>query len=164
MNNSLYEISTDILEALDSLEIDEETGEIVNFDAVENLHERFDEKAENVACYIKNLTAFAGDLKAEEEALCQRRKSAERRVESLKRYLSSCMDIAGKAKLDTARARISFRKSIQVQIDDESALPADYVVETVTVRPNKTAIKQAIQSGEFVSGASLVENRNLQIK
>ena len=28
----------------------------------------------------------------------------------------------------------------------------------------KTAIKKAIQSGQEVSGASLVENRNLQIK
>ena len=48
--------------------------------------------------------------------------------------------------------------------DDEKALPADFVVETVTTKPDKTAIKKAIQSGQEVSGASLVENRNLQIK
>ena len=46
----------------------------------------------------------------------------------------------------------------------EKALPADFVVETVTTKPDKTAIKKAIQSGQEVSGASLVENRNLQIK
>lgn len=36
MNVSLYEISADFLKALDGLEVDEETGEIVimNFDAV----------------------------------------------------------------------------------------------------------------------------------
>lgn len=33
MNVSLYEISADFLKALDGLEVDEETGEIMNFDA-----------------------------------------------------------------------------------------------------------------------------------
>ena len=33
MNVSLYEISADFLKALDGLEVDEETGEIMNFDS-----------------------------------------------------------------------------------------------------------------------------------
>ena len=37
MDVSLYEISADFLKALDGLEVDEETGEITNFDAVEAL-------------------------------------------------------------------------------------------------------------------------------
>ena len=59
MNVSLYEISADFLKALDGLEVDEETGEIMNFDAVEALDAQFEDKAESVACYIKNLSAFA---------------------------------------------------------------------------------------------------------
>ena len=66
--------------------------------------------------------------------------------------------------MTTTKVRVSFRKSVAVSIDDEKALPADFVVETVTTKPDKTAIKKAIQSGQEVSGASLVENRNLQIK
>ena len=164
MNASLYEISTDFLKALDGLEVDEETGEIKNFDAVESLNAQFEEKAESVACYIKNLAAFADDLKAEEDTLSARRKSAERRIDSMKKYLTSCLESVGKDKVETVRARISFRKSVQVQIDDEAALPANYVTTTVTTKPDKTAIKKAIQAGEDVTGASLVENRNIQIK
>ena len=164
MNVSLYEISADFLKALDGLEVDEETGEIMNFDAVEALDAQFEDKAESVACYIKNLSAFAADLKAEEENLSARRKTVERRVDSVKKYLSSCLATVGKDKVVTAKARISFRKSIQVQIDDEAALPADFVTTTVTTKPDKTAIKKAIQAGEDVTGASLVENRNIQIK
>ena len=122
---SLYEISADFLKALDGLEVDEETGEIMNFDAVEALDAQFEDKAESVACYIKNLSAFAADLKAEEENLSARRKTVERRVDSVKKYLSSCLVTVGKDKVETAKARISFRKSIQVQIDDEAALPAE---------------------------------------
>ena len=69
--------------------------------------------------------AFVADLKAEEENLSARRKTVERRVDSVKQYLSSCLATVGKDKVETAKARISFRKSIQVQIDDEAALPAD---------------------------------------
>lgn len=164
MNASLYEISTDFLKALDGLEVDEETGEIKNFDAVESLNAQFEEKAESVACYIKNLAAFADDLKAEEGTLSARRKSAERRIDSMKKYLTSCLESVGKDKVETVRARISFRKSVQVQIEDEAALPADYVTTTVTKSPDKTAIKKAIQGGQDVTGASLVEKRNIQIK
>lgn len=65
---------------------------------------------------------------------------------------------------ETARTKIGFRKSTQVQIDDEGALPPDFVTTTVTTKPDKTAIKKAIQAGQAVAGAVLVENQNLQIK
>lgn len=164
MNASLYEISADFLKALDGLEVDEDTGEITNFGAVEALNAQFEDKAESVACYIKNLSAFAEDLKAEEEALAGRRKAVERRVDNVKKYLTSCLEAVGKDKVETAKARISFRKSVRVQIDDEKALPADFVTTTVTTKPDKTAIKKAIQGGQDVAGASLVADRNIQIK
>lgn len=164
MNNTLYEITDKYLKVLDNLEIDEETGEILNAEELDELSGAFDEKAEATALYIKNLTAFVGDVKAEEAALAERRKSAEKRVERLKDLLASSMLSVGRDKVETTKVRVSFRKSVAVSIDDEKALPADFVVETVTTKPDKTAIKKAIQSGQEVSGASLVENRNLQIK
>lgn len=162
--NSLYEISHDYLVALDNLEIDMETGEILNYEAVDALTGQFEEKAESVACYIKNLDAFAASIKAEEFKLAERRKNAERKADNLKKYLTSCLDAVNREKLETARTKVSFRKSVQVSIADEAVLPADFKVETVTVKPDKTAIKKAIQDGQEVNGASLVENRNIQIK
>ena len=70
----------------------------------------------------------------------------------------------GRDKVETARTKIGFRKSTHVQIDDEGALPPDFVTTTVTTKPDKTAIKKAIQAGQAVAGAVLVENQNLQIK
>ena len=65
----------------------------------------------------------------------------------------------GRDKVETARTKIGFRKSTQVQIDDEGALPSDFVTTTVTTKPDKTAIKKAIQAGQAVAGAVLVENQ-----
>ena len=161
MNNTLYEITDKYLKVLDNLEIDEETGEILNAEELDELSGAFEEKSEAVACYIKNSEVFIGDLKAN---LAKRRKQTEKRIDYLKNVLTACLDAAGRDKVETTKVRVSFRKSVVVSIDDEKALPADFVVETVTTKPDKTAIKKAIQSGQEVSGASLVENRNLQIK
>ena len=108
---NLYEISADFLAALDAMEVDPDTGELLNADRLDAISAAFEEKAEATALYIKNLTAFVGDVKAE-----------------------------------------------------EAALPPDFVTTTVTTKPDKTAIKKAIQAGQTVSGAALVENQNLQIK
>ncbi len=164
MNASLYEISADFLSALESLEVDPDTGELLNADRFEALSAAFDEKAEATALYIKNLNVFISGAKAEEAALAERRKAAENRVERLKGFLASAMLTVGRDKVETAKTKISFRKSTQVQIDDEGALPVDFVTTTVTTKPDKTAIKKAIQAGQAVAGAVLVENQNLQIK
>lgn len=163
-SNTLFDITREYLEVFDRIEIDEETGEILNAEELDTLQGAFDEKAESVACYIKNLDAFTKDIKEEEAKMAERRKSAEKKVEYFKRYLTSCLDAVGRDKLETPKVKIGFRKSTQVQIDDESSLPSDFVVETVTTKPDKTAIKKAIQAGQEVTGASLIENRNIQIK
>ena len=69
------------------MEVDPDTGELLNADQLDALSAAFDEKAEATALYIKNLTAFVGDVKAEEAALAERRKTAEKRVERLKDLL-----------------------------------------------------------------------------
>ena len=74
------------------------------------------------------------------------------------------MDNVGRDKVETVKARISFRKSVQVVIDEGATLPEDFVTTTITTKPDKTAIKKAIQGGQEIAGAALVTNRNLQIK
>lgn len=91
MNNSLFEITREYLEAFDRLEVDEETGEILNFEAVDALGGAFEEKAESVACYIKNLEAFIASLKTEESSMAERRKSAERKVDNISRSTRSAI-------------------------------------------------------------------------
>lgn len=45
MNNTLYEITDKYLKVLDNLEIDEETGEILNAEELDELSGAFEEKA-----------------------------------------------------------------------------------------------------------------------
>ncbi len=168
---SLYELSNEMTEILENgfnaACIDEETGEI-DEDKVSaylsNLSVSFDEKADSIASYVKDLNATAKAIKEEEKNLEARRKRAERKAESLKNYLSVCMQASGRTKFESARNVISFRKSESVTVYDESILPKDFMVEKITVAPDKKAIVAAIKGGEIIEGAKLETNYNIQIK
>ena len=63
----LYEID----QAIESL-IDQDTGEVSDFDVFMDLQMAREAKIENVALLIKNLTAEAEAIKAEKNALAER--------------------------------------------------------------------------------------------
>ena len=157
----LYEISTSILQALDAIEIDPETGECFGLDGLDMLQDDFDQKAENIACYIKGLLADVEAMKTEEHALAGRRQTLCRKIDSMKDYLAQQMHVIGKTKLAMPRAAISFRKSTRVEITDMDALPDAYKRQKITIEPDKTAIKKA---GTEIAGAKIIESQNIQIK
>ena len=159
---SLYEISTAYLDALENLEEDE-NGEI-NLLPLEEVNAELNNKLENIALYIKNCESMAKSIKEEEANLTARRKAYENKVEHLKDYLSSCMQFVGASKFETAKVKLSFRASESVEITNQNEIPKDFLVEKVTVAPDKAAIKAAIKNGILIPGAEIVRKENLQIK
>lgn len=172
---TLYEIDSR-LETLFSQGFDEETGEI--FESEEELTKAIDEvqldldtKIENIGCYIKNLEADVEAFKKEEDNLKARRKSAENKIEGLKRYLngylSACYpndDDRAKWKFKTPKVVLGYRKSNSVEVPDIEKLDKNFIKVKTEVVPDKTAIKDAIKNGEEVKGAFIKQNINLNIK
>lgn len=161
---SLYEINRDI-ENFEFV-IDEETGEVLNADELDALQMERDTKIENIALYIKNLNALAADIKAEKDNLDNRMKAIERKAEGLKRYLKKSLN---GYKFETARCKVSYRKSKQVVLAGEfDEWAKENAPELLTVKttytPSKTAIKEAMLEGKSVKYAALVENTNLILK
>ena len=152
---TLYEIDDAILNC-----IDEETGEIIDYEKLDELQIERETKIENVACWIKDLKAEAEALKAEKMAFAERQKVAENKMESLKKYLAYALD--GKA-FKTTRASVTFRKSQAVEIADIYKLDENYL-RYKEPEADKTAIKEAIKAGKTVAGATLVENTSVIIK
>lgn len=164
MNVNLYELTTQFQQAMDALTVDEETGEVIGFEAVDTLDAAFEDKAEAYAIAIKTLLAQAQAIHAERDNLKAREDAAKRRAESLKNHLAQSMAAVGKDKIETARAALSFRKSTQVQITNDVEVPADLCKVIIDRKPDKTAIGKLLRAGENVPGAQLVENQNLQVK
>lgn len=151
----LYEIDAQIL-AL----IDEETGEIADFEAFQALQLERSAKLESIALWIKELNAEAEALKAEKMAFAERQKNAEKKIESLKGVLSQALN---GEKFKTTLVECSFRKSDSVIINDLHKIPEDYL-KYKDPEPDKNAIKAAIKEGKEIAGAELLSKLNLQIK
>ena len=151
----LYEIDNAILECIDM-----ETGEIIDTEQLDKLTMEREAKLENVACWIKELKAEAEALKAEKMAFAKRQQVAENKMESLKKYLAYALD--GQA-FKTVRASVTFRKSQAVEIADIYKLDKNYL-RYKEPEADKTAIKEALKTGQTVAGATLVENTSVIIK
>lgn len=152
---NLFEIENEIMNCWD-----QETGEILDSDRLDQLEMERDTKIENIALYIKNLTADAEALKAEKQSFAERQKAAENKAESLKKYLANYL--AGQ-KFSTPKVAISFRKTSSVNVTDISQLPEKFL-KFADPTPDKTAIKNAIKAGTTVTGAEIVEGQSISIK
>lgn len=152
---TLYDIDEKILAC-----IDQETGEIIDPEQLDALQIEREAKLENVALWIKDLKAEAEALKAEKQAFADRQKAAEAKAESLKKWLA---DALGGEKFKTTRVAVSFRKTKSVQVSDIWALDESFI-KYAEPTADKSAIKKAIEAGQEVNGATLVESLSLSIK
>lgn len=148
------------------LQVDEETGELLNADELDALKIARDEKIEGLALWVKELNAEADAIKNERDALDERMKQKQRKAAGLKKYLQSALS---GAKFETARCKICYRKSQQViltgEFDDWAKDNAPDLLSVSTVyKPDKSAIKEAIKGGRQIEGATLIDNVSMQIK
>ena len=155
---SLYELVKEIENF--EFQIDEETGEILNFEELDKLELEKGVKVENLCLFIKNLKADAAAYKAEKESFEKKRKQAENKAESLTRYLQNML--AGE-KYKSDRVTVSYRKSEQVECADLLEVDDDYL-RYKSPELDKKKIKDAIKAGVEVKGCQLVEIQNIQIK
>ena len=134
--------------------IDFETGEILDPEYLDHLEMVRAQKIENVALYVKELTYFEAELGEEIKRLQARKKAAENSIKGLKGWLvTSCNG----NKFETTKVRVSFRRSTETVIEDESKVPKKYQTKKIVYTVSKTAIKDAIMRGLRVKGARLVD-------
>ena len=152
---TLYEIDMAIMECIDG-----ETGEILDSEKLEALQMERSEKIEKVALFYKNLTSDAEAYKAEKDKFAERQRVAENKAESLKKWIDHALS---GSPFKTTQVEIKYRKSKQVVIDDLSAINETYL-KFAEPKPDKTAIKNAIDSGAEVAGCHIEEKQNISIK
>lgn len=140
--------------------VDTETGEVLDVEALNALHMAFDEKAENIAMFIRNLDAEAVALKEQINIFTARKRATENKRDSLKEYLAYCLQ--GKP-FKTDKVKVSFRKSESVKVTDQAHIPETYLVYSAPT-VDKAGIKKALKSGENVPGCVLEEKQNIQVK
>lgn len=158
----LYEISDAIRAALDHIDVDPETGEILSADALHAVEAEASEKIEATALYLRELDAEAKAAKDEADRMIARVKSMQKRSDYLKAMLLEALHATGKVK--TGRVTVSIRTTQAVAVDEGTNLPEAYTTVKTTVSPNKIAIKQALLDGVEVPGCSLEARESVSIR
>ena len=173
---SLYELTGDYrlfsenLETYCDLIARGELPEDAVWDSLESLEGEINEKVDSIACIYKEMMYEAAMLKAESDRLRERLKAKEEAAERLKEYIATAMQAMGMKKMETARNKLTFRKSAKVEIADEASFVGwaqEYNPDLLTYHapePNKTIIKKIIQSGHPIEGCRVAECMNLQLK
>lgn len=149
--------------------VDQETGEILDVEAFEELKMERTAKAENMALWVLDLKDEAAALAAEIQRLRERKTAAERKAESLKRYLQIVTD---GQKLKTPLVTVSYRTTSSVEVTDSAAVIKwaqdtnrdDEVLKYAEPEISKTAVKALLQDGTQVPGATIVSNVSTVIK
>lgn len=150
-----------------------ESGDIPEqaiWDTLDAIDGAFEEKIDNMACIYKQAMYEVAMIDAEEKRLKERKAAKKAAAERLAQYMSRSMQCIGIEKVETARTRISFRKSRKVVIDDEEGFvqwASEYNPDLLSYKPpepNKTVIKKIIDSGETIEGARVEVCANLQVK
>lgn len=156
---TLYEIDKAILDF--EFEIDEESGEILNANELDELKMVREDKIEGISLWIKNLEAEREAVKNEKNSFADREKRLGKKIDSLKGYLTYALD---GQKFSTPKVAVSFRKSESVHITDEYLIPDEYKLFTVVKKPDKAVIKKALKDGKEIMGCELLEKQNISIK
>lgn len=152
---TIYEIDSQILDC-----IDEETGEILDVERLEQLIQDKQAKIESVACWYKNVVAESEAIKAEISTLRDRKAHDDKLAENLKKYLFNTL---GGEKFKTSKVSISYRKSSTVEVDDVYKVPDEYLTYKEP-EPDKMALKAAMKAGKKFDSVRLVDKTNILIK
>lgn len=166
----LYEISETRLRFLEAIESGEIPEEAIA-DTLAGIDGEFDEKADDIACYIKTLLSESQAIKSEIDTLTERAATKKHKADKLTDYLFQQFKLSGKSKLETARNVLSIRKnppSVQIENEESFVMWAKgNNADLLTFKdptPNKKEIKIALQSGAKIPGAKLEQGEKLAIK
>ena len=138
----LFEIDEAIREVQNS-----DLPEDVKRDTLESLECDFEEKADNIACIIKENNAMSKALKEEAKKLLERASGKDRNSEWLSDYLKDSLASKGKTKIETSRNKISIKQnpeSVEIEdglIDWAQKNDCDYFLKYTEPAPNNLTIR-----------------------
>lgn len=157
---TLFELSAQYQDFLDAV-LSEAVPEEAIKDTLEGIHAPFEEKLDNYACIVKELTVMVDGIKKQEADLKKRRQQKETVIARMKEAILKAMETTRTQKVETVRNRITLAQNPPSThiLDVDLLFAAGKYIKPRKIDESivdKTALKAAIQSGISVPGAELV--------
>lgn len=160
---NLYEVSARYQQLLDQDEYtDDELQELqLKFDSLET-------SCVERAKYIRNIEAERQAVFNEMQNMLARLGDLDKKSEKQRSSLISLMQVNKMTHIKSPFFELLVKQNpVYVDISDAEKIPKEYLVTSVpkpVIKPDKKAIKEAIESGKEVPGAKLERNSKLEIK
>lgn len=152
--SNLYELSSDFAQLLDMAENEEIDIDLIS-DTLESIEVGIEDKFENIAKLIKNLSGKSEMFKVEENRLKTRRTSMEKKTDWLKGYLLTSLELTKKTKVEAGTFVVRKQKNPQgVLVKDVINLNSKYV-KYGEPKADLKLIKEDLKAGVTVDGAEL---------
>ena len=167
---SLYQLSESKLQALQIIDdmINEGCSDAEMQEAyslLNQLDENFQEKAVNVAMYVRNLETESAAIAEAEKAMSARKKALNNKADRLKSYLLSEMQRTQTKQIKCPYFVLSLRKTpASVRIAPNAVIPDYLLAPPKPQEADKRAIKEAIEKGLVIEGVTLESGETLSIK
>lgn len=164
----LYEL-TKQLDELHTMVIDGEATQEQLSDTMEMIEGEFQDKALQVAQFVRSLTPSVEAIDTEIKRLQARKKSIVSKADWFKDYMKRNMQDSEITKIEHDLFTISLRKGVEVAVvDDIDKLPDDYVEVKSVIQADKKSLLKALKvmkEGETIEGAHLSRSESsIQIK
>jgi len=154
------EILSDLLERLESKEIDEVTFS----DTLESVQGDLNEKLLSFAASAKNAEAKAEYIKAAEKELADKRKSEERKAEKIRQIIKDTMNRFELFKISNNLIQVSRRNNPpSVDVYDADSIPEQFWRTKTERSIDKQMLKYELLDRE-IFGAQIVQTESLVIK
>lgn len=141
------------------------------FDTLEGIEGEFEQKAANIAVYIKEIEGEIKLLQAEKKSLTVRIKQRENSIERFKKYLVANMRSIGRTKIDMPAAVLSLRKNApSLVVDDEMSFISwaqvhnDGLLKYSMPEIKKKETKALVKAGEDIPYVHMEQSVSLTIK
>ncbi len=124
--------------------------------ALQSIEGELNDKVYNIIGLIQDLKSLSNSFADEYKRLAAKKKALDNRIDRIKAYSLGYLQFMGKSKVVTPRGTISVANvggKLPLVIGDESLVPNDF--KFLVPQLDKDALRQAIESGELVSGAHL---------
>ena len=159
---NLFNITSKARELSLALESGELTEELES-ELVINQSE-LQEKAINYGYVIRGFEMDIDAIDSELKRLKALKDAKQNAIDRMKESVLNAMEIYSIESVKSPTLNLSIRSSKAVEIVFAEMIPAEYLVEKITISPDKMKIKKAIESDVTIDGAIIKENHSLQIK
>jgi hypothetical protein len=160
---NLYEITGKYLEIQDMINNSDLDIRMLK-DTLEGIEYDLEEKADNYAKIIRNITSDIEGLKVEKERLTDKGKALEAKIKTLKSNLEQSMLITNKKKFKTPYFNFNIQKNPpSVNILDKDKIPDKYFIAQDPKIDRKALLKD-LKEGIEVDGVEIRQTEGLRIR